>query len=462
MDRKIIAAILAGALTLGTAAALAADAPTQETADRGTGEISVPEETIQPAAAPEGEAPDASAPAQTEEPAPQPEAPEPPALPEPDAVGTVSFANLETRLRENNFTVRAFGENIAALESIDYEKMAEDMRKSINSIAKAQWSTITMGSQFPNLTPGEHIAISIAGSSANASLQATYDSLRDTFDDLKKGEIQEDNAAVIRQLENAQDQLVMASESLYIALAELEQSDASLGRQLTALDRQIQELELRYDLGQISALALEQAKGGRTALVSGRDTLRMNMTNYKLQLEQMIGAELTGEIQLQALPGVKGEDLAAMDLEADLAAAKERSYTLFSAQRTLDDAREDYWDTPGAPTSYKRVAAEHTWQAAQYTYTASVEGFENSFRTLYNQVKDYQQVLTAARTALAVEKDSFAASQLKFQQGSLSQNKLLEAQDKVTEAQEKVDSAAVDLFSAYNNYRWAVDYGILN
>ena len=37
-----------------------------------------------------------------------------------------------------------------------------------------------------------------------------------------------------------------------------------------------------------------------------------------------------------------------------------------------------------------------------------------------------------------------------------------DAKDKVSEAQDKVDGAAIDLFSAYNNYRWAVDHGILN
>ena len=40
--------------------------------------------------------------------------------------------------------------------------------------------------------------------------------------------------------------------------------------------------------------------------------------------------------------------------------------------------------------------------------------------------------------------------------------RLLEAEDKVKEAKEKVAGAENDLFSAYNTYRWAVDYGILN
>lgn len=271
---------------------------------------------------------------------------------------------------------------------------------------------------------------------------------------------------MIRQLENAQDQIAMAAESLYIALSEMEISNQSLDRQLTALDRTIQEMELRYDLGQISALTLQQTKAGRTALVSGQQTLQMNIGNYKAQLEMLIGAEQTGNIRLQALPQVTGEQLADMDLEADLAAAKEVSYALFDAKRTLDDAKETFDDTAKKyiynTQKYQYVSAQHTWEAAQYTYNATIQSFENSFRTLYNQVKDYQQVLAAAKTALAVEQDNYAAKQLKYDQGDLSKNKLLDAADEVTAAQEKVDNAAIDLFSAYNSYRWAVDYGILN
>ena len=91
-----------------------------------------------------------------------------------------------------------------------------------------------------------------------------------------------------------------------------------------------------------------------------------------------------------------------------------------------------------------------------------MQNFELGLRNLYLKVKDNQQVLAAARTALAAENDNFAVAQLKHSQGNLSQNALLEAQDKVAEAQEKVSGAENDLFSSYNTYRWAVDYGILN
>lgn len=462
-DRRTIAAILAAALTLtmcGVSAVAAEEADSSAAPDSsvavqadqsdasatvgGTPEDSSAADT---SAADSSQA-DASGGDQTAQDADTEEHPEPEII-TPDAVGTVSFANVSRRLRENNLSVLSLEENINAIKAIDYDKMTDDIRKKLNNIADAQWFMTISGNSF-----------------AAKSMSSSYDSLKDSFDDIRDGKLQEDNEAVIRQLENAQDQVAMAGESLYIALTEMELNGQTLSRSITALDRTIKVLNLRYDLGQISALTLEQTKAGRTSALSGQETLTMNIGTYKTQLEQMIGAELTGKIKLQGLPQVTGQQLAAMDLDKDLAAAKEASYTLFAAQRTLDDARDDFKDTAEANMystgKYQYVAAQHQWQAAQYTYNAAVQSFETSFRTLYLQVKDYQQVLQASKTALATEKDNFAAAQKKHDLGNLSDNALADAKDKVSEAQDKVDGAAIDLFSAYNNYRWAVDHGILN
>lgn len=369
----------------------------------------------------------------------------------PDPVGSITFENLERRLRENNLTLLALEENIQSIEVIDYDKMYEDLRQSLNDIANAQWMMIIYG----------------MGETPEAkALEQSYDALRETFDSLKEGELQKDNEDAIWQLENAQNQVVMAGESLYIAIIEMEQNRQTLQRNLDALDRSLEELELRYELGQISSQTLKQTQATRTSLLSSKQTLDSNIQNYKMQLELMAGGELNGQIQLGELPGVTDKQLTDMNLEADLETAKENSYSLYEAEQTLDEAHETYEDNGGqyAATSdkYQYASAAHTYEAAKYNYNATIQNFEISFRTLYLQVKDFKQVLDAARTALAVEQDNYSVSQLKYEQGNLSLNDLLEAGDKVKEAQETVDGAENDLFSAYHNYRWAVDYGILN
>lgn len=382
----------------------------------------------------------------------------------PDPVGQLTFHNLARRMHESNLQVLALQESVDMLEEIDYDDLKEDLRLQINELAKAQWSLVMSSSQMIDMG----LMSEYEYHSAYDQLDRAYDAVREQFDAIKEGDMQTDNADTVRQLKSLQNQLIMAGEATYIALSAMELQEDGLERQLGALDRQLTELNLRYDLGHISSLTLKQAQAGRAALNSGLSTLRMNLNTYKGQLELLIGADITGNIALGGLPAVTGEDLNGMDLEKDLETAKENSWDLYEATETYEDAKKEYNDHGGdyAQTykgddrSYQQ--ARHSWYTAKYTYENTVQSFELGFRNLYLKVQDYKQILDAAKVALTVEQDNYAAAQLKYDQGNLSQNGLLEAEDKLTESKEKVAGAENDLFSAYNTYRWAVDYGIMN
>ena len=380
-----------------------------------------------------------------------------------DPEGTVSFANLEARVRENNLTIRMLEESIASIDVVDYEKMYDELKDGLNEIAKIQRTMLQLG-QLDSAMGNTSLSGSFSSEYIFSSLDASYDSLLETFDDLKDGKIQGDYAAAKRQLENAENQVVMGAETLYMAILEMQNTRASLQRQLDALDRTVEEMELRYKLGQISALTLQQVKNGRTQLASGIATLDMNIRNYTRQLEVMLGLEQTGSLTLAEPPQVSDKQVAEMDYDTALAAAKEKSYDLFAAQKTLDDAEETYKDSIKGygQNNYHYKSAVHTYEAAKYTYQSTVQSFEMNFRTMYDAVADYQQVLKASQSALDYQKNACAASQLKYQQGTISKNSLLEAQDSLASAEADVATAKHNLFSAYHTYLWAVEYGILN
>ncbi|MGI6028019.1 MAG: TolC family protein [Candidatus Heteroscillospira sp.] len=368
----------------------------------------------------------------------------------PDAEGELSFANLGARMLENNKNLLVLEENIAAVEAIDYDKMTEDVRDKLNDTADLQWMNM----------------VYIKDSYTGASLQQAYDALKSTYDDLREGKLQKDNSDKIKMMKNAENQILMAGESLYVALQDMNRNLEQLERQLQSTDRTLKEMELRYQLGQISALQLEQVRAGRASLVSGIDTLKMNIKTYNMQMQMMVGETITGELSLKSLPTVSDDKLAAMELDKDLISAKAASYSLLDAKNVLEDAREDYEDAGDEyhhnTNKYEYVAAQHVWQAAQYQYDGVVQTYEANFRALFYQVKDYRQVLEAAKTSLELEKNQLAVVQMKYDQGSISYNELLDAKDKVAKAEDSVTSAEVNLFSAYNNYRWAVEHGILN
>lgn len=444
MRKRILAFVLAAALIgslLVTAAVAEEDGAPAEAAQS---EESAPTEnqSSETTAVTDGE----STAGETEEPQQDAET----EIPAPDPVGQLSFANLESRMRENNLTVLMLEESIASIDEIDFDKMQEDLRDQLNDIAKLQYVSIA----YPEA----------AGGMTFDSLQSSYDALKEQFDDLKEGKIQDDYDAVVRQLRNTEDQMIKTAETIYINILELQNTDEQLQRSLAAMNRTVQEMELRYDLGQISALQLQQTESGRTQLKSNLETVEMNLDNLIVQMEVMIGAEQTGALKLGEIPDVTNGQIAAMDLEKDLAAAKEVSYALFNAQKTLNDAKETYEDAIDGKgiSSYQRKSAEHTWKAAQYTYEAAVQSFELSFRTAFNAVADQQQLLKASQTALALQQDTYASMELKYQQGSISKNALQDAKDDLDDAQTAVDTARHNLFTAYRTYRWAVDRGLLN
>ena len=390
----------------------------------------------------------------------------------PDAAGTLSFENLGARMKEKSYALLALEESIALVESTDYEKVEQELRDGLNEIADAQWKMTALGSagaMAHDATLATQAAIgavgAAVGSLASQSLQTQYDALRERFDDVRDGELQKDNAGVVHQLKNMEDSTIQMAQSAYITLLGLEEQSAALARQDAALDRTLAELELRYQLGQISTMTLKQAKAGKIQLESGKATLDMNITALRRQLNAMVGEELTAPLTLGALPAVTAEQLSAMDVEKDLEKAKAASYDLYAAKKTLDDADEEY-DDSGAKSyynerDYKKVQARHKWQSAQYTYNATVQKYELTFRSLCDKVKDCAQILSAAKVSLECERSDLAAAQLRYEQGTISENALHTAEDELYTAQDTVSGAERDLFTAYNNYRWAVDYGLL-
>ena len=173
----------------------------------------------------------------------------------PDAAGTLRFENLGARMKTGYYTVMSLEENIAAIECIDYDKMYEDLRDNLNLIADYQWGMIQAGQ---------------SGSYAYETLEQRYNNARKTFDDIKDGKLQKDYADTVRQLRNMQDSLTAMGESLYVNLLSLEDQSAALIRQTAALDRMIEEVKLRYELGQVSAMTLQQTEAGKAQVESGK------------------------------------------------------------------------------------------------------------------------------------------------------------------------------------------------
>lgn len=368
----------------------------------------------------------------------------------------LAFEDLRDRVLEGSLTAKMLQESIASIDAMDYTDMYQSLNAQMSSLEAAQ----KMYAQIPVSTPMEGALQGYVIS----NLASSYASLSGTVSDLASGKLQKDAAAARKQLKNAQDLTVVGAESLYFAILELEQTKATLQRNLAALDRSLEEMELRYELGQVSALTLEQVQNGRATLQSNLSTLEMNLRRCKLQMQSMVGASLNGSLTLGPLPALSQGLVDAMDYKPDLQEAKDRSYDLFAAKKKLDEAGDTYDDTRAnyAQNTYNVRSARHTYEAALYEYKMAVQSFEMNFRNAFDSVKDYQQVLRSAQTSLAFQESTYASMELKYRQGTISHNALLDAEDQLTEAKDAVETARRNLFTAYRTYYWAVNYGVMS
>lgn len=306
---------------------------------------------------------------------------------------------------------------------------------------------------------------SMMGSSLT-SLEATLESMEDQLEDLKeqKKDYEQTLEDTKVQIESSIHQIIIGAESLYMTILSTELQRESLDDTAAAMERTVAEMELRYDRGQISQLTLTQVKNGYNSLLANVDSLEIALTAMKTSLQSLLGETITGQLTLMDLPTISASDLSGISYTEDLAKAKEASYDLYAAARTVEDAEDDMEDArrEEGKNSYQYKMAQHTYQAAVYQEEAAVANFEISFQSLYNQLAPTQAALLTAESDLAYEEQVYRVAQLKYQQGNLSANALADAKDTYETAKRDYASAQMDLFTAWHNYQNAVEYGIVS
>ena len=406
-----------------------------------------PETTVDPAAEPAAET--------TEEPAEE-AAPdsaeeilaEEPVIEVPEASrNAIMFVDLADMVKKNSPAYKALRANASAIDdAADQVDKLNDALVQISAGLKEIDAQIAALEQNTEMDDETKAAAKAALQTEKSKLQKQQQQAQSGITGLSSMANQDTS-----QLEGGANQLILGCETMYIALVGLEVQETALVRQLAALDRTIAELKVRQEWGQISQLQLMEAENGRASLVSGLTTLRMNMTNLRMQLENMLGEDITGTIEVGTLPRVTSEQLSAIDPEADLKMVLRRSPDVQAAENQEDSLRN---------SGLTGDLLDSMSSAADYGIESAKLQAEMKFRSLYGELMDCRQVLTAAKASLEVEQLAYQAEELKYSKGTISKNAFLAAADELQTAKEAVLTAENNLFSTYNEYNWAAKHGI--
>ena len=411
--------------------------------------------------------------------------------------GTLSFSQIGERVKANNLTLKAAQESLKQAKAMDWDDAIDEMEDAIDNLdiqisqllngsteqlKKAQADLTTSLNEISvvdnKLTGLEElikntVALSTLSSFSQysqmqaASLKASKESLEDQLDDLKeqKADYQKTLADTERQIDYAADQTISGAESLYLTILSTQlQLDGLKNNTLASTQRSLKEIELRYQLGQVSKLTLTQVQNGYESLASSITSLENTVSTLYSSLQSLMGDVPTGKLQLLDTPSVTANELSYLNYASDLSKAKENSYSLYTADRAVEDAEDAMNDArrDEGKNSYQYKMAEYAYQSSIYKKDAAVASFEASFLNLYKAIAPAQTALAAKQSALAYEQQMYAVAEKKYQLGNLSANALQDAKDTLDSAQRDVEAAQLDLFTAYHSYDQAVKLGLIS
>lgn len=411
--------------------------------------------------------------------------------------GTLAFSQIGERVKANNLTLKAAEESLKQAKAMDWDDAIDEMEDAIdnldiqisqllngstnqlataNAALTASLDKVSVsGEKIENLGDVINSAINVSmlktlaqyGQMQAESLKSTKESLEDQLDDLKeqKQDYQKTLKDTERQIDYAADQTISGAESLYLTILSTQlQLDGLKNNTLASTQRSLKEIELRYQLGQVSKLTLTQVQNGYESLESSITSLENTVSTLYSSLQSLMGDVPTGKLRLLYTPSVTANELSYLNYASDLSKAKENSYTLYTADRAVEDAEDAMNDArrDEGKNSYQYKMAEYAYQSSLYKKDAAVASFEASFLNLYKAIAPAQTALAAKQSALAYEQQMYAVAEKKYQLGNLSANALQDAKDTLDSAQRDVDAAQLDLFTAYHSYDQAVKLGLVS
>lgn len=411
--------------------------------------------------------------------------------------GTLAFSQIGERVKANNLTLKAAEESLKQAKAMNWDDAIDEMEDAIdnldiqisqllngstnqlataNAALTASLDKVSVsGEKIENLGDVINSAINVSmlktlaqyGQMQAESLKSTKESLEDQLDDLKeqKQDYQKTLKDTERQIGYAADQTISGAESLYLTILSTQlQLDGLKNNTLASTQRSLKVIELRYQLGQVSKLTLTQVQNGYESLESSITSLENTVSTLYSSLQSLMGDVPTGKLRLLDTPSVTANELSYLNYASDLAKAKENSYTLYTADRAVEDAEDAMNDArrDEGKNSYQYKMAEYAYQSSIYKKDAAVASFEASFLNLYKAIAPAQTALAAKQSALAYEQQMYAVAEKKYQLGNLSANALQDAKDTLDSAQRDVEAAQLDLFTAYHSYDQAVKLGLVS
>lgn len=243
-------------------------------------------------------------------------------------------------------------------------------------------------------------------------------------------------------VEQARAGVTAGARALFTAWHELSDQKAELDVSAAALDRKIEELELRKSLGQVTDLTVEELRVSRGKLTVASAAMDDAMADILCQLNMLLGRDPAEPLTLAPMPGPAADFSAGRNLETDKKSAIENNLA-------LKLARLEYSNTKN-PNKYEAVAKQR--QAMRLKIDASETEVGYKLSKLLRDEAACGRTLEQAKAEAALAARKLEGEEMKYEMGRISKTALLTAQETAATAARAVKKAARDQFLAQATY----------
>ncbi len=332
----------------------------------------------------------------------------------------MEYGEIEGLVQEYNVTVQS--------NQYNYRKFREDYGDTNGEVAGAYYD---LAMDYLNMMSGEEDAGSLM---SDLNLQIQADNML-----AKADSTLEDSAIYLMTYEQAEKNIVVTAQSGFInyykLLLQKQQQEAAVKNAEESLNY----AALRRSAGTVTDLEVLNAQ---EALQTSQNQLEQTERSIRSQQESLnvlLGWKHDDRPEMGPLPAVDESRISRMDPAADLAAALENNYTLRINRRKLENA----WD-------------ELTKENLATTIANNERKIGNSLNSAYRTVLTAQLQLQQARASLALAQQNLNAAAGKLSAGMITQREYNTSARAMENAQFSVQSAELSLFTAMENYDWAV------
>ena len=358
----------------------------------------------------------------------------------------LAFVDLRDTMEDNNYMVRSLKAQLDDLQDMDLSEldgavgMLEQLAAGLNTTQTAVNAALSQLQKLPEVDPN----LILTYNALSATLKADTILLDSQIASLESQIESAESSVELGQdtIYNAIDQMVKGAETLYIGIATMENAVADIQRGLDTLDRAVAIYETQLELGMASEYDVESMKYQRTSVASQMEALKFQIKTSKIMLEGLCGMEINGNVRLGELALPTAEEISGVDYDGTLYRATQRNLDVISAR-----AENDADDDDDAATSYAVHAAEDTF-AYNYKITCLTVG-------------EKQRLVEMAGETVAFQERTFEITAKKYELGMISYEEYMAGQSELLQAKSDLYTAQLELFSAYRNYVWARDKGIV-